>query len=236
MGVIGKHVVSWTETSVTVYTTRNATWLTAVQAAEDFLRLDDTNAIRAISRPRCRRTIPSISPRLLHNYNTRHCRVTAHSYCTVLCLGGLLSPRLPFKPAKFGDQAKKAQWKTEDEVLPQLQEVTPQIAREVRKSMSREGVTGTKEELNAVYSKRFNEAVSADAYMGWAESCADATPGTGRTEETVGKTWRVASADDGRPCADATTRIRAFFVGVLAVNPISFCAGLRDVPNLDLVG
>jgi hypothetical protein len=56
-------------------------------------------------------------------------------------------------------------------VLPQMQSITPQIAREVRKKMSSEGATGTKEELNAIYSKRFNEAVSADTYMDSTELC-----------------------------------------------------------------
>lgn len=71
------------------------------------------------------------------------------------------APGLPFKPAKFEGQAKRAQWKTEDEVLPQVQAIVPQIAKEVRKKMAKEGVTGTKEEMNATFSKRFNEAVSA---------------------------------------------------------------------------
>lgn len=62
--------------------------------------------------------------------------------------------------AKPEGQAKKAQWKTEDEVLPRMQANVPQIAQEVRKKMVKEGVKGTKEELNAVYSERFNEAVS----------------------------------------------------------------------------
>jgi hypothetical protein len=46
-------------------------------------------------------------------------------------------------------------------VLPQMQIMTPKITQEVRKAMAKEGVTGTKEELHAIYSKRFNETVSA---------------------------------------------------------------------------
>jgi len=42
-----------------------------------------------------------------------------------------------------------------------MRTIQPQIAREVRKRMAKEGVQGTREELNAIYSKRFNEAVSA---------------------------------------------------------------------------
>jgi hypothetical protein len=53
------------------------------------------------------------------------------------------------------------QWKTEDEVLPRMQTMSPKIAKEVRKKMVREDVKGTKEELNAIFSKRFNETVSA---------------------------------------------------------------------------
>ena len=45
-------------------------------------------------------------------------------------------------------------------MLPRMQANVPQIAQEVRKKMVKEGVKGTKEELNAVYSERFNEAVS----------------------------------------------------------------------------
>ena len=46
-------------------------------------------------------------------------------------------------------------------MLPQVQTIGPQISQEVRKKMAKEGVKGTKEELNAIYSKRFNEVVSA---------------------------------------------------------------------------
>ena len=45
-------------------------------------------------------------------------------------------------------------------MLPQMQTIGPQIAQEVRKKMAKEGVKGTKEELNAIYSKRFDEVVS----------------------------------------------------------------------------
>ena len=41
-----------------------------------------------------------------------------------------------------------------------MQTIGPQIAQEVRKKMAKEGVKGTKEELNAIYSKRFDEVVS----------------------------------------------------------------------------
>lgn len=41
-----------------------------------------------------------------------------------------------------------------------MQILAPEIANKVRKKMAREGVTGTKEELNATFSRRFNEAVS----------------------------------------------------------------------------
>ena len=42
-----------------------------------------------------------------------------------------------------------------------MQIIGPRLAQEVRKKMAKEGVTGTKPELDAIYSKRFNEAVSA---------------------------------------------------------------------------
>ena len=80
--------------------------------------------------------------------------------------------RLPFEAAKFESQAKKAQWKIEDEVLPRMQDIGPRISQEVRKRMAREGVTGNKEDLRVIYSKWFNEAVSAEAHYGWTEpSC-----------------------------------------------------------------
>ena len=41
-----------------------------------------------------------------------------------------------------------------------MQKIGPDIAREVRKKMAKEGITGTKDELNAIYAKRFNETVS----------------------------------------------------------------------------
>ena len=41
-----------------------------------------------------------------------------------------------------------------------MQTIGPQIARDVRKKMAKEGVRGTKEELDAIYLKRFNETVS----------------------------------------------------------------------------
>ncbi|KAF9652198.1 hypothetical protein BDM02DRAFT_3089619 [Thelephora ganbajun] len=62
----------------------------------------------------------------------------------------------------FSVWAKKAQWKTEDEILPRMQTIAPKIAQEARKKMAREGVKGSKEELNAIYSKRFNEAAQAE--------------------------------------------------------------------------
>jgi len=46
-------------------------------------------------------------------------------------------------------------------VTPQMQTIGPQIAQEVRKKMAKEGVKGTKGELDAIYLKRFKEAVSA---------------------------------------------------------------------------
>ena len=42
-----------------------------------------------------------------------------------------------------------------------MQTISPKIANEVRNKMAREDVQGSKEELNAIFSKRFNEAVSA---------------------------------------------------------------------------
>ena len=111
--------------------------------------------------------------------------------------------------------------------------IAPRIAQEVRKKMAREGVTGTKEELNAIYSKRLNESVSADACAGYV---ADTTLDARGAEEVVGETWGIADVDYGCARADTIARIRVFFVGVRAVDPTSFCPGLRDVPNLNLVG
>lgn len=62
----------------------------------------------------------------------------------------------------FSVWAKKAQWKAEDEVLPQMGSIAPRIAQEVRKKMAREGVSGTREELNAIYSKRLNESMQGE--------------------------------------------------------------------------
>lgn len=111
--------------------------------------------------------------------------------------------------------------------------IAPQIAQEVRKKMAREGVTGTKEELNAIYSKRLNESVSAEPCVGYV---ADTTSDARGAEEIVGETWSIANVDYGCARADAAARIRVFFVGVRSVGPTSFCPGLRNVPNLDLVG
>ncbi|KAF9780144.1 60Kd inner membrane protein-domain-containing protein [Thelephora terrestris] len=73
------------------------------------------------------------------------------AYSTTIILVTVASRLILTVP--FSVWAKKVQWKTEDEVLPQMQSITPQIAREVRKKMSSEGATGTKEELNVIYSK-----------------------------------------------------------------------------------
>lgn len=162
-----EHVVCWAETSNTVSSSHNATCNAATQAAEDFLLLNDTRVFRPISRPRSGHSVPRIAPSLFYNYNPRHCRVTTHSHRTILCLGESESPlrfRFPFRVAKLEGQAKRAQWRIEDEVLPQMQGVGPRIAQEVRKRMTREGVTGSKEELRVIYSKWFNEAVSAEAH------------------------------------------------------------------------
>lgn len=75
--------------------------------------------------------------------------------------------RFPFEATEFEGQAKKAQWKIEDEVLPRMQVIEPRIAQEVRKRVVKEGVTGSKEEIRAIYSKWFNEAVSGEALVGW---------------------------------------------------------------------
>ena len=71
--------------------------------------------------------------------------------------------------------------------------------------------------------------------VGWYH-VADTTSGTGRAEETVSKAWWIAGVDYGRTRADAAACLRVFFVGVLAVEPTSFRAGLGDVSDLDLVG
>jgi len=141
--------------------------------------------------------------------------------------------RFSLKPVELKGQAKKAQWKAEDEVLPQMGSLAPRIAQEVRKKMAREGVTGTKEELNAIYSKRLNESVSADACVGY---LADNTLDARGAEKIVGKTRGVANVDYGSARADTIARICAFFAGVRPVGPTSFCPGLRDVPNPNLVG
>ena len=52
-----------------------------------------------------------------------------------------------------------------------MQIIGPRLAQEVRKKMAREGVRGTKQDLDAIYSKRFNEAVSARTYMHPTVSC-----------------------------------------------------------------
>ena len=53
-----------------------------------------------------------------------------------------------------------------------MQKIIPQVASQVRNKMAREGVEGTKEELNAIFSRRFNEAVSSIAHIstGWFSS------------------------------------------------------------------
>jgi len=87
LGVIGKHVVRWTETCITVSTTCSATYDPMAEATEDVLHLTHTNALRPISRPRCRHTIPRNDPRLFRDHNSRHRRVPTHSHCAILCLG-----------------------------------------------------------------------------------------------------------------------------------------------------
>lgn len=62
-----------------------------------------------------------------------------------------------------------------------METMGPRIAREVRKEMGREGITGTKEELNAIYSKRFNKAVSVSA-LETGSHVADATSGSSGTQ------------------------------------------------------
>lgn len=47
-----------------------------------------------------------------------------------------------------------------------MQDIKPRIAQEVRRRMAGEGVTGSREEMRATYSKWYNEAVSAEAHVG----------------------------------------------------------------------
>ena len=95
MGLIGKHVVRWTQTTTAVSTACNATRNSAAQAAEDVLHIDNTVGFRTISRPCCRHPLPRVTSCLFHNDNPRHRRVTAHSHCTILRLGVLLDSWAP---------------------------------------------------------------------------------------------------------------------------------------------
>ena len=74
-----------------------------------------------------------------------------------------------------------------------------------------------------------------DIYVAW-RLTTSMTLGKRATEGITIKAWSIASVDHGRTHAYAATRIRAFLVRVLAVNPTAFRARLRDVPNVDFVG
>jgi len=114
--------------------------------------------------------------------------------------------------------------------------IGPQISQDVRKEMAKEGVKGTKEELNAIYAKRFNEAVSAGRV--YARDCrvTDATLGKSATEGSALKARDIARVDYGRTRTDTAARIRTLFNDVRAINPVTFRARLRDVPNPDFAG
>jgi len=118
-----------------------------------------------------------------------------------------------------------------------MQALGPQIAQEVRKKMAKEGVKGTKEELSAVYSKRLSEAVSTWwLYASGGVMLLTPALGSSRTEEAAIRARCIANVDYGRTCADAVAPIRVFFDVVLAVNPNTFRARVRDVPNIDFFG
>ena len=64
----------------------------------------------------------------------------------------------------------------------------------------------------------------------------DTTSGKGTTKGTAIEARSIANVDYGRTRADAAARVRDFLDGFFAVDPTTFCARLRVVPNLDFVG
>ena len=117
-----------------------------------------------------------------------------------------------------------------------MQTVAPQIANKVRKKMAREGVTGSKEELNATFSKRFNEAVSERRiYSPDGLSC-QLTLGESGKEEAAIEARNIANVDHGRTRVDAIARVCVVLVGVFTVDPAAFRSRLGDVPDVDFAG
>ena len=118
-----------------------------------------------------------------------------------------------------------------------MQTISPQIANEVRNKMAREGLSGSREELNAIFAKRFNEAVSASRiYPPDRSHVIDMTLGKCGAEETAIEAWSITNVDYGRACADATACVCVFFAGVLAVDPTAFRPRFRNVPDPDFIG
>jgi hypothetical protein len=117
--------------------------------------------------------------------------VASRLILTVLfCLVGSLSPPLPLETTKLESHAKKVQWETEDEVLPQMQTMAPQ---------------------------RSGTLFFGSIYMHPMVSCRYVTLSKRGTEGTAIEAWSIVGINYGRTCAKATACVRVFFAGVRAI-------------------
>lgn len=81
--------------------------------------------------------------------------------CTVLSRLALTVP--------FSIWAKRRQWRAEEVVMPIMRSMAPKVARSVSEEMTRERVHGTKEQIQAIHSKRVKEILSKQRKLLFAE-------------------------------------------------------------------
>jgi len=56
-------------------------------------------------------------------------------------------------------QAKRRQWRAEEVVVPAVRSMTPNVVRGVSEEMAREGLRGTKEQIQSIHNERVKQIV-----------------------------------------------------------------------------
>ncbi|KAI6035158.1 60Kd inner membrane protein-domain-containing protein [Pisolithus orientalis] len=88
-------------------------------------------------------------------------------YSTAIILCTVLSRLVLTVP--FSIWAKRRQWRAEEAVMPIMRSMAPQVARSVSEEMTRERVHGTKEQIQAIHSKRVKEILTKQRKLLFAE-------------------------------------------------------------------
>lgn len=112
--------------------------------------------------------------------------------------------------------------------MPALAEASPNVQKQERDTMIKEGITGTKQELDNIYRTRFKAAVR------WSPSVRQTHP---KYVHSLSDVQKTQSSSQATPCIAARDHVNIYFIpNSIFRHPVYFVCAPRPAPLFDDFG